>query len=196
MYDVTPAFRHVNVLGSNFLCCTGTKMPLLHLYIYTCDIFSASAYCTIPGTKQVIHTDLLHNVTLCQVLRERLFCSQGITRLFIYLFFHSTRICHLPNFAEVRLTPQLHIYEVSGSNLGTETALPDWSFSWFTPVPKANARIVRQIRPPLPSAPFPVHCSLIVLSLNAMKSELLKASLNKPGLNKLMICTRQMSAVP
>jgi hypothetical protein len=169
-------------------------MPLLHLCIYTCDFFSASAYYTILGTKQVIHTDLLHNSGCserrliehsfyrrnflrksCPTNRERCrraapcteksdkpaqrtpYATYNVVRFWekavlrsapgfqsravvkggpaysYILFVHSARICLVPNFAVVRLTPRLYIYKVSGWNLGSEIALHDWGFSWFTP---------------------------------------------------------------
>jgi hypothetical protein len=51
---------------------------------------------------------------------------------------------------------------------------------------QANSRMIHQNRP-LHSTFFPIHYSLIILSFDAMKSELLKAALNEPiiGLNKI-----------
>jgi hypothetical protein len=46
---------------------------------------------------------------------------------------------------------------------------------------QANAGIVPQIRPlPLPFMSFPIHYPLTILSFDAVWSEMLTASLNKP----------------
>jgi hypothetical protein len=60
------------------------------------------------------------------------------------------------------------------------------AFRGFLQSLQANALIVPYTRPrPLPSTSFPIYYSLIILSLGAVWSELLKESLNKPQINNI-----------
>jgi hypothetical protein len=68
-----------------------------------------------------------------------------------------------------------------GSNLDPKTDYPDGGFRGFPQYIQANIEITRQIMPRLfPSTSFPTHNSLIISPSDAMQSELLVASSNKP----------------
>jgi hypothetical protein len=80
-----------------------------------------------------------------------------------------------PNVADEWLTFILRIRNVHGSNLGFGTGYFDWCFPWFSQFLQANAGIAPKIRPrPLPYVYFPNHHSYIILSFDAVQSELLK----------------------
>jgi hypothetical protein len=75
----------------------------------------------------------------------------------------------------------LRIREVPGSNLGPETDYPDWGFSWFSSVFPGKCR--DSTLNYATTASFHILFNslfTIILSFDAVQSELLKASLNKP----------------
>jgi hypothetical protein len=71
------------------------------------------------------------------------------------------------------LTLLLHIREVPGSYLYPEAGYLVRVFSWFSSVCGGKSRIVPRIRQrPLPFTYFPIHNSPIILSFDAIYSDL------------------------
>jgi hypothetical protein len=79
--------------------------------------------------------------------------------------------CTVPNVVVEWLAFPLGVREVPGCNFDPDTGCPGWGFSWYSPVHPGKCR-------PLPSRFFPMHYSLIVLSVDAVSGSVVKQATN------------------
>jgi hypothetical protein len=71
--------------------------------------------------------------------------------------------------------------EMAVSNFSRDTDCPDRGYAWLSLVLPGKIEIIPEIRlRPFPSTYIPVHYSLIIPPFDAIYSELLAESLNKP----------------